>query len=285
MLDRIYRQQVAVEPAPVSTVSFERQGSQTDAAPATRLKLLSYNIQVGIPSGSYRHYLTRSWQHVLPHPHRKGNLSDIADLLKDYDVIALQEVDGGSIRSDHLNQVEYLAEESGLHYWYQQLNRNLGKLAQHSNGMLSRYRPELVEDHKLPGLVPGRGAIVMHLGPQDNPLVLIMVHLSLSVRARRMQLDYISELVADYDHVVIMGDMNTQVANLEKMMPLRDAGFQLPEHKLNTYPSWRPVYSYDHILVSEHLKINNLEVLPFNLSDHRPVAMEVELPVGMALTH
>ena len=120
-----------------------------------RLRLLSFNIQVGISIERYRHYLTRGWQHLLPHHGRAGNLQRIGALLADYDLVALQEVDGGSLRSGYINQVERLAELGAFPYWYQQLNRDLGRLAQHSNGVLSRLRPDLVEDHPLPG-PPGR---------------------------------------------------------------------------------------------------------------------------------
>src|SRR3990167_5331169 len=116
-----------------------------------RLRLLSFNIQVGINTQRYHHYLTRSWQHLLPHNGRAGNLQRIGDLLADYDLVALQEVDGGSLRSGYVNQVEHLAHLGAFPYWYQQLNRNLGRLAQHSNGVLSRLRPSLLEDHPLPG--------------------------------------------------------------------------------------------------------------------------------------
>mgnify|MGYP006190221249 CR=1 FL=1 len=109
------------------------------------LRLLSFNIQVGISTQRYHHYLTRSWQHVLPHAGRSGNLQRIGDLLGDFDLVALQEVDGGSLRSGYVNQVEHLAHLGVFPYWYQQLNRNLGRLAQHSNGVLSRLRPSLLD--------------------------------------------------------------------------------------------------------------------------------------------
>ena len=112
-----------------------------------RLRLLSFNIQVGISTERYRHYLTRGWQHLLPHTGRAGNLQKIGDLLGDFDLVALQEADGGSLRSGYVNQVEYLAQLGAFPYWYQQLNRNLGRFAQHSNGVLSRLKPQLLEDH------------------------------------------------------------------------------------------------------------------------------------------
>jgi len=147
---------------------------------AGRIRLLTFNIQVGIATEAYHHYLTRSWQHLLPHRGRQENLDRIAKLLRNYDVVALQECDGGSMRSGFVNQVQYLAEQGGFPYWRQQLNRNLGRIAQHSNGILSRYRPLAVEEHRLPALIPGRGAIVAYYGNPEDPLVLVLMHLSLS---------------------------------------------------------------------------------------------------------
>ncbi|BBI54561.1 hypothetical protein HORIV_69820 [Vreelandella olivaria] len=38
------------------------------------LRLLTFNLQVGIQTSAYHHYLTRSWQHLLPHPRRQKRL-------------------------------------------------------------------------------------------------------------------------------------------------------------------------------------------------------------------
>src|SRR5690606_40573939 len=54
------------------------------------IRLLTFNIQVGINTSSYHHYLTRSWQHFLPNRRRYENLDRIATLLSQYDVVALQ---------------------------------------------------------------------------------------------------------------------------------------------------------------------------------------------------
>ena len=261
------------------------QASGVRRVPGKTLNFLSYNIQVGINSRAYRHYLTRSWQHFLPHPERQANLDRIAALLSRFDVVALQEADGGSIRTNHLNQVEYLARVAGFPHWYQQLNRNLGKFAQHGNGVLSRIQPQLVEDHKLPGLVPGRGAILMKFGRKEAPLVLVVLHLSLGRRARENQLCYVRELISDYPHVVVMGDLNSGVERLLKLAPVRDANLKFAQTIDNTYPSWRPIYNYDHILVSPDLTIRRAEVLPYLVSDHLPVAIEVDLPRQLAPIH
>ncbi|WP_150911358.1 endonuclease/exonuclease/phosphatase family protein [Marinobacter halotolerans] len=255
-----------------------------DFEPHRHIRLLTFNIQVGINTASYRHYLTRSWQHLLPHRKRIENLDRIAVLLRNYDVIALQECDGGSLRSGYINQVQYLAEAAGIPYWHQQLNRNLGQLAQHSNGLLSRYRPLGVEEHKLPGLIPGRGAIVARYGTESDPLVLVMLHLSLSKSAQNKQLGFIRELISDYQHVVLMGDLNNHAEQLLSNTPLKHANLVPLPATAHSFPSWRPERALDHILVSPSLEIRRSEVVSFPVSDHLPVALDIKLPSGYVQT-
>ncbi|MFE8070563.1 endonuclease/exonuclease/phosphatase family protein [Marinobacteraceae bacterium S3BR75-40.1] len=255
-----------------------------DFEPHRHIRLLTFNIQVGISTQSYHHYLTRSWQHVLPYRNRNQNLDKIARLLQHYDVIALQECDGGSIRSGYVNQVQYLAEAAHFPYWYQQLNRNLGRFAQHSNGLLSRYKPLTVEEHRLPALIPGRGAIVARYGAEKNPLVLVMMHLSLSAKAQNRQLGYIRDLIAEYEHVVLMGDMNNHADQLLSQTPLKDTDLVPLPSTAASFPSWRPQQALDHILVSPSLEIRKAEVVTYPVSDHLPIAMDIALPEGYVAT-
>jgi len=241
-----------------------------------RLRLLSFNIQVGNSTQNYRHYLTRSWQHVLPHKGRAGNLEKIGGLLSDFDLVALQEADGGSHRSGYVNQVKYLAQQGEFPYWYQQLNRNLGRLAQHSNGVLSRLRPTAIEDHPLPGPA-GRGAILVRFGDGPDALVVVVMHLALGTKTRTRQLAYIRELIEGYQHQVLMGDMNTHANDLLQSSPLRDLGLLAPQMEA-TFPSWRPQRCLDHILLSSSLTLERVQVLDQPISDHLPVAVEIRLP-------
>ncbi|MBD9396874.1 MULTISPECIES: endonuclease/exonuclease/phosphatase family protein [unclassified Pseudomonas] len=241
-----------------------------------RLRLLSFNIQVGISTERYHHYLTRGWQHLLPHQGRAGNLQRIGELLGDYDIVALQEADGGSVRSGFINQVEHLARMGEFPYWYQQLNRNLGRFAQHSNGLLSRLRPTLLEDHPLPGPA-GRGAILLRIGEGDDAIAVVMMHLALGARTRTRQLAYIRELIGGYRHQILMGDMNTHAVDLLENSPLRDLGLLAPQVEA-TFPSWRPQRCLDHILLSPGLQLERFQVLAQPISDHLPVAVEIRLP-------
>ncbi len=259
--------------------------TQTEPAPERTLRLLSYNIQTGITTRRYRQYLTHSWKHVLHHPQRFDNLDRIAQLMQNYDLVGVQEADAGSARSGFINITQYLAAAAGFPYWDDQTNRRIGRIARHSLGVVSRYRPSGITEHKLPGRIPGRGAMAVRFGKDAESLVVLIVHLALSRRGRLSQLDYLSELINDYRHVVLMGDMNCRSTSLEMELLVNKTLMSEPLHGLNTFPSWRPKRNIDHIMVTPTVKVRHAEVLDYPLSDHLPISMEVVVPAEVELDH
>lgn len=248
-----------------------------------RLRLLSYNIQSGLTTSRYSEYLTRSWQHVVPVPSRIENLDGIAGVIAGYDIVGLQEVDTGSLRSGFLNQVKYLAERDGFRHVYDQSNRRIGVISQHSNAVLSRLAPSIIEEHRLPGLIPGRGALHIRYGRDPDALNIFILHLSLGRRGRRQQIRYLAEVIQRYPHVIVMGDLNCRSESPEMALLLRRAGLCEPLPGLHTFPSWRPNRQLDHILVSPSIEVLDVRVLPVQYSDHLPVAMEVRVPASLRM--
>lgn len=248
-----------------------------------QVRLLSFNIQAGIQSRRYRDYVANSWKHLIPHGGRQRNLASIGSLLHGFDIVGLQEVDAGSLRSAYIDQTQYLAHQAGYPYWLAQVNRELGLLARHSNGLLSRVRPDRVTEHKLPGL-PGRGAMVAEFSTNTaDPFAVCVLHLALGRRAQRRQLDYLVEIVRGYRLIVLMGDFNCGCGSRMLRAAIATAGLRGLDCELKTFPSWRPARNLDHILVSTQLEITSARVLDYALSDHLPISMEVRLPDGVAL--
>ncbi len=244
---------------------------------------MSYNVQVGIHTRKARDYLLGSWKHLLPHSQRLPNLDRVAQLIHDYDIIGLQEVDAGSIRSNFINLTEYLAERGDFPYWYHQVNRNLGQFAQHSNGFLSHYKPDCVEDLRLPGFIPGRQALLAYYEAGQDSLAVIVLHLALSRRARLAQLDYVADIVNQVPHAIVMGDLNCRIHSRELQRLFEKTSLREPAGNLCTFPSWRPVHNIDHILVSAELEVLNACVLDYPVSDHLPIMTEIKLPEGLHL--
>ncbi|MDX1379742.1 MAG: endonuclease/exonuclease/phosphatase family protein [Xanthomonadales bacterium] len=257
----------------------------TDSAenPGRTLRLLSFNIQAGTSTAHYHHYVTHSWRQVLPHTQRVENLDAIAGLISPFDMVALQEVDSGSLRSGYINQSRYLATHSGMPYWCHQSNRRVGKVAYAGNGFLSRYEPDVVEEHRLPGVIPGRGTLLVRYGSGYDGLDIAVVHLALGKRARTQQLRFLARELDSGRHLVIMGDLNAQA----DAGPVRDfcetLALQAPTRGLATYPSWQPQRAIDHILVSDRLAANGAKVIDCTYSDHCPVAVEIQLPERLQL--
>lgn len=256
----------------------------TDPAGSQRVRLLSYNIQSGLTTQKYSQYLTRSWKHLVPVPSRMSNLDGIARVLADYDIVGLQEVDAGSLRSGFVNQVQYLADHAGFEHVFDQSNRKIGMISQHGNAILSRARPDAITEHKLPGLIPGRGVLDVQFGAGPDALHVLILHMALGRRGRLQQVGFLVELVRDYRHIILMGDMNCdsdspEMAVLLEAARLRDAG-----PGLHTFPSWRPNRQLDHILVSPTISVEQVGVLlDCAFSDHLPITMSARLPESVRL--
>lgn len=250
------------------------KGSSLIALP-DQFRLLTFNIQAGIGTSSYRDYVTGSWKHLAGSATGRDKLAGIAHLIKDYDMVALQEVDGGSLRSRQINQLQFLAEQANFTFQHQQLNRDFGRLGQFSNGLLSRFAPYHVENHRLPGPA-GRGAIVSRYGDPADPLVLVAVHLALGKKIRTLQLDYLAWRLQAYRRVVIMGDFNATPFELA-MSPLRRLGITPLDQCDFSYPSWSPGRRLDHILTTPAVTVKATNVLDCTLSDHLPIAMSISL--------
>jgi endonuclease/exonuclease/phosphatase family metal-dependent hydrolase len=258
-------------------------GDNTTGDPGQRIRLLSYNIQTGIRTTRYSHYVTQSWKHVLPHAQRFRNLDRVASQIRDYDIVGLQEVDAGSLRSGYVNLTQYLGEKAQFPFWYDQTNRSLGRFARNSTGLLSRFSPTEITEHRLPGRIPGRGALLIRYGTRLDCLVVLILHLALGRRARLRQLGYVSELINEYRHVVMMGDLNCHSQSVEMNFLINRTMMQEPYHGLHTFPSWCPQRNIDHILVTPTLQVDRIKVLAYSLSDHLPVSMDITLPESIHL--
>jgi endonuclease/exonuclease/phosphatase family metal-dependent hydrolase len=257
-----------------------RESSEAPAPLPVDLKLLSFNIQAGIRTERYHEYVTRGWRQVLHDPGRLPNLDRIGAVLRGYDLVALQEVDAGSLRSGFTNQVAWLARCAGLPFWYAQRNRRLGRLAQHGNGLLARHEPTDLLDHPLPStMIPGRGAILAHFDVEDGtPLLLVSAHLSLGPRSRDRQLGWLAEQVAGAARVILMGDLNCRIDDLLERSPLRDTALRpAAEGAVPTYPSWQPRLDLDHVFVSPGVRVEGARAILCQFSDHLPLAVEVHL--------
>ncbi len=259
---------------------------QTESPPDSgphHLRLLSFNIQAGTATTSYGNYVTHSWRQILPHSQRTTNLDSIASLIKSYDMVALQEVDSGSLRSGFINQSRYLAGHSGMPYWCHQSNRKVGNVAYAGNGFLSRFEPDAVDEYRLPGPIPGRGSLVLRYGNGPDSLTVAVLHLALGKRARKQQLEFLANKLESSDRLIVMGDLNCPISSPETQAFCTSLELATPTCDLPSYPSWQPQRAIDHIMLSKGLASSDARIVQVGFSDHCPVELRVELPTDLCL--
>ena len=129
--------------------------------------------------------ITTGWRHVLLYNKRQETLHAMSRLIRDYDIVALKKLTAEAYARPLLIKSLLLAQYADFPVWYQQCTRNMGRLAQHSNGLLSKVKLDSIYDHKLPGVIPGRGAR-SHWRPTLSTI--IVAHLALSRRVRKEQM-------------------------------------------------------------------------------------------------
>ncbi len=262
----------------MSEPAIRQQEARAGADDARRLRLLSCNILAGARVDRYRHYVTRGLRQVLPHADKQGHLDELAGIIRDFDIVGLQESDAGSLRSGFLNQTQYLAETAEMPFWSFQPNRRVARMAASSNGLISRPEPTAVYDHPLPGRIPGRGVLVARFGTERDSLAVLVAHLSLGTQARARQLGFIAELLEDSPVAVLMGDLNCDIHSHEARSALEKTGLQIPQTSTPTFPSWQPRRAIDHIVATEGIALERTWALPAACSDHLPLAAEMRLP-------
>jgi len=240
------------------------------------LKFLSYNIQAGIGTLRPRDYLLRVHRQLLSVQPKTDNLDKIANYIRHFDVVCLQEVDLGGFRSGYVNQAGYLKTRSGFPYMATQMNRRLGRLSIHGNVILSRRKITHEKRFVLPGSVTGRGLLVVEIG-HKFPLTVANTHFSLGEPDQRRQFAFLKEVLEPIEKVILAGDFNCTPGSA--VLREFDNGCHLDmvtEDYHHAFPSWKPSKAIDHIFVSNSFGPHQCEVGAVRYSDHLPLTMRLD---------
>lgn len=236
------------------------------------MHLLTWNIQAGIGTARFRDYLFHAHRQVVHTRSKITALRRIAGAIAPYDVVCLQEIDLGGRRSGFTSQVDAIAAQSGHAHVAVQENRVIPGVSRHGNAIFSHWPLHLVCDMKLPGRVPGRGALIVDVEAPTR-LRVACLHLSLGAPAQLAQLGAIAEVLRDAPAWAAMGDFNCGVHSASIRAFCEAAGAIPPLSSPATYPAWRPRRDFDHILSNRPLSYYRAE--PMRLSDHLPVSAQI----------
>lgn len=204
------------------------------------------------------------------------------------DVVCLLEVDQGSVRTATDGQVAHLAAEladrgldyrarADTKYGEEGVIAGLPVLEHLSNGVLVREGLDAtVTVHHLDH---GPKRLVTEVRVGD--LSVFGVHLAMSGRGRRRQLEEIADIVADRERVVVCGDFNAYdgLGEVEELLGptglvLHDPGETVPPRPLDGIVT--ETRTLDLCLSSPDVAVSRCEAVPVQVSDHRPVVIEFD---------
>ena len=243
----------------VSAAATEEAGRDVD------LRVMTFNIQSGIQG-----------------------IDKVADVIREAapDIVALQEVDVGSLRASGLDQPAVLAERTGLRYSAHFRTTSLFG-GDYGVALLSRFPLESVEQHPLPVVTGTEPRTVAHATVKVNgqEVSIYVTHLTRrpfnnAIRIRQSA-TIMGLLALDSRPKLLMGDMNdTPDSSALRLFKreLMDVFAQRGEGPDITYPlPIIPSLRLDYVLASDRFVPRHSKVLNVRASDHYPVVAELTL--------
>lgn len=219
----------------------------------------------------------------------------IAEVLALYevDIICLQELDSGLLRSGKADQAREIADRLKMDYhFHPSLKVEEGE---YGNAVLSRFPLKVKRADALP-MLPGRtlreqrGALWIEASIDGVSLNVINTHLGLSHYERTAQTEALlgPEWLGHPDCVaplVLCGDLNTvPLVGVYRRFAraLVDASRILDWGRGRTWPSAFPVMRLDHVFLTRDITVENVMVPGTRLtrmaSDHLPLLATLAIP-------
>jgi len=255
------------------------------------MKLLSANTGYLLDyDGSLRDYARNPGRALTGEPAAEHRATErLVDVVADEapELAALVEVDTGSLRTATDGQPDRLAAaladrghgyraRAHSKYGRDTVLTSLPLLGALANGVL-------VRDDRAAEVIPhyidtGPKRLVLEVVVDD--VSAFVVHLALRRSTRRRQLSEIASLVEGRERVVLAGDFNPY-AGVEELSPLSRRGFDVhvpgptvPRRPLDSLVT--QTRSLDLFVTSPDLTVTRCETIPVQVSDHRPVVLELE---------
>jgi len=251
------------------------------------VKAISYNVEYceGM-EGIWYQYL-KFWKIFFP---PKNLDQKIVNALKKFkpDLLALIEVDTGSLRARKKDEVRFLEEKLGMKDFVEKIKyplkgwlkifHHLPILNKQANALISKFPFTKVKYHVFH---EGTKRMVIEATIKcPKKVTLLVAHLALGGKTRAKQIKELINIVNNIKNpVILMGDFNTfhgeeEIKELLKKTHLKDK-IKLDKHSLPlTEPAWHPKRRLDYILTSPEIKVKKYSVLDFHFSDHLPLFIE-----------
>ncbi|PXV64065.1 endonuclease/exonuclease/phosphatase family metal-dependent hydrolase [Dysgonomonas alginatilytica] len=224
------------------------------------LRIMTYNIRNGIGMDM------------------KSDYKRTVNVINKYhpDIVAVQEVDSMTNRSNKRFVLGELSRLTGMYYYYAPaIDYDGGK---YGTGLLSREKP--IRTSYIP--LPGREEQRVLLIAEFDKFVFLGVHLSLTTEDQLKSVEIIKQELAEIKKpVFVAGDFNAHPDS--EVIELLKKSFTVLSSSANTFPADKPTECIDYIALDKktfksRFFRNSFVIDEPEASDHRPVIVDVKLP-------
>lgn len=186
-------------------------------------------------------------------------------------VVALQELDSATVRSQGVDVLSVLAKKTGMHGVYGAAIPYSG--GKYGVGVLSKEKP--LRNYSVP--LPGKEEQRVLLVAEFNGFVIFNTHLSLTEDDRMASITLINKEATKFKKpVFLLGDLNAEPSSAFLTQLRKD--WQLLSGDAPTFPAPAPDKCIDYILGRNgKMAVSHSEVMTEPLaSDHRPVLVTLK---------
>lgn len=195
-------------------------------------------------------------------------------------IVGLIEIDSGSFRTENVCQADIIARELGFShvvetkYARSSVAQKVPVLSKQGNALLTN---EEIVHHKFHYFDEGFKRLIIEVQLCD--VTIFLVHLSLSYRKRKRQLQHLASLVRLVEGpLIIGGDFNVLWGDKELESFLRTTGLKSANKEgASSYPSRYPLRQLDFIFYNERLEPSNFSIPSVTYSDHAPLVCDFQL--------
>ena len=226
---------------------------------------------------------------------RRLDVGRIVEVIAEHDpdIVCLQELDVGRMRTGLVDQAEFIA--AGLDMSFHFNPAMVVEAEEYGDALLTRHPERLIRKGALPSIrgIPGlepRGAIWAAIEIEGVTLNVINTHLGLVPREQRLQAAALTgkEWLSDPRCVgptILTGDFNaTSITRPYQTLTRRLADCQRQlglRSTVKTFPSGFPAIRIDHAFVSDEVRVTRVQA-PYSplarvASDHLPLIIDFEL--------
>ncbi|MBR5478987.1 MAG: endonuclease/exonuclease/phosphatase family protein [Clostridia bacterium] len=222
-------------------------------------------------------------QHCHNWPEGKINYDKVADVIRDFDIICLNEMRGEGKTAEHPDQIVEIAKRTGIENHYFAVACVPQGLYPYGDAIFSKIPIISAETIAIPDPIEKTGdrwyetRCILH-AELENGLRVIITHMGLNPDEQELAVQTVLPLLRK-EKCILMGDFNVGPDNTV-LSPIREIMYDtaelFDEEKLS-YPSYDPEIKIDYIFASPDIKVKSADIPKMVVSDHFPHFAEIEL--------